>query len=364
MIRTEKKNTDVAQIDMKTSSLADQPATMIQSAAKYLIVKGIAGLGNRMLAAITGVLFARLMNRRLIIDWSDFTYSNDETNVFPLLFTCPDAEPPLEIPDTDSISPPLWRGRLHKSASVVISEVDPSAYAGRRGYRLFSYDLDKLDHPEELLVMWSYTQLIRRARKHFRGHFAAWAKMSDEAILSEILRTTLIPRPEIRARIKKWQAENFGSGPVIGVHIRFMDSKIPWLPFIKFRTSIDSFFAAIDKIRAHAPDAVIFLATDNREAQNLVEKRYPKVIATEKWFPTTGFEMHQNPECSDRMNNAVEALIDMYLLAECDYLVFPSSSTFSYISSLISKIPRARIVDVERNDPIIRVVKLARYWLT
>jgi Nodulation protein Z (NodZ) len=337
---------------------------MSSSAEKYLVVKGIAGLGNRMLAAITGILFARLMRRQLIVDWSDFTYSNDETNVFPLLFTCTDTDPSSEIPNTNSISPSLWRGRLNKSASVVISEVDPSAYISRRGYRRFSYDLDILDHPEDVLVMWSYTQLIRRARRHFRGEFADLAKKSDEAILSDLLRSSLMPRAEIRARIRKWKAEHFGSGPVIGVHIRFMDTKIPWLPFLKLRTSIDSFFAAIDKIKAKVPEAAIFLATDNREAQRLVEDRYRNVIATEKWFPTTGHEMHQNPECSDRLNNAVEALIDMYLLAECDYLVFPSSSTFSYISSLLANIPRARIVDVERNDPVVRIVKAARYWLS
>lgn len=337
---------------------------MVPSAEKYLVVKGIAGMGNRMLAAMTGILFARLMRRRLIIDWSDFTYSNDGVNVFPLLFNCPDTDPPLAIPDTDSISPPVWRGRLTKSVSEVISEVDPSAYTSRRGYRRFSYDLDTLDHPEEVLVMWSYTQLIRRARKHFRGDFAALASKSDELILAELLRTTLIPRPEIRARVKEWRVKHFGGASVVGVHIRFMDTKLPHVPFIKLQTSIDSFFAAIDQIITKVPDFVIFLATDNREAQHLVEKRYPKVIATEKWFPTTGIEMHQNPECPDRMNNALEALIDMYLLAECDYLVFPSSSTFSYISSLYTNMPRAHIVDVERNDPVIRIVKLARYWLT
>jgi hypothetical protein len=337
---------------------------MVAPAEKYLVVKGIAGLGNRMLAAMTGILFARVMHRRLIIDWSDFTYSNDGTNVFPLLFTCTDTDPQLTIPDTDSISPPVWRGRINKSASTVIAEVDPSAFISRRGYRRFSYDLNILDHPEELLVMWSYTQLIRRARKYFRGDFATLANKSDDSILTELLRTSLLPRPEIHARIKKWQAEHFGSGPVVGVHIRFMDTKLPNVPFVNLRTSIDSFFAAIDEIMVKAPEAVIFLATDNREAQHLVEKRYPKVIVTEKWFPTTGIEMHQNPECPDRLNNAIEAIVDMYLLAECDYLVFPSSSTFSYISSLYTSMPRANIIDVELRDPVVRLVKLARRWLS
>ena len=346
-------------------SLRFEPVALAGSTAqKYLVVKGIAGLGNRMLAAMTGILFARLMRRRLIVDWSDFTYSNAGENVFPLLFRCPEAEPAIAIPDTESISPPLWRGRLSKSASVVISEVDPSAYTTRKGYRRFSYDLDTLDHQEEVLIMWSYTQLIRRARKHFRGEFAALAKQSDRSILAELLHTALMPRPELRERINKWRVEHFGDGPVIGVHIRFMDSILPHVPFIKMRTSIDTFFPAIDRVMATIPRATIFLATDNREAQRLIEQRYPKVIATEKWFPTTGIEMHQNPECPDRFNNAVEALIDMYLLAECDYLVFPSSSTFSYISSLCTTIPHAHIIDVERFHPVIRIVKLARYWLS
>ena len=187
--------------------------------------------------------------------------------------------------------------------------------------------------------MWSYTQLIRRARKHFRGDFATLASKSDDSILAELLRTSLLPRIEIRARVKKWQAEHFGSGPVIGVHIRFMDTKLPNVPFVNSRTSIDSFFAAIDGIMTKVPKSVIFLATDNREAQHLVEKRYPRVVATEKWFPTTGTakEMHQNDECPDRFNNAIEAIVDMYLLAECDYLVFPSSATFSYISEFVHK---------------------------
>src|SRR5215471_1443451 len=144
-----------------TSLLPHQEVPMAPPPDKYLIVKGIAGMGNRMLAAMTGILFARLMHRRLIIDWGDFTYSNDGTNAFPLLFACTDTDPSSSIPNTDSIAPQVWRSRLNKSATEVVGEVDPSAFTSRRGYRRFSCDLDILDQPEEVLVMWSYTQLIR-----------------------------------------------------------------------------------------------------------------------------------------------------------------------------------------------------------
>ena len=126
--------------------------------------------------------------------------------------------------------------------------------------------------------------------------------------------------------------------------------------------SISPFFMEVDRLIKTLPDPVIFLATDSPEAQRMMQERYDKVISTEKWFPTPGNEMHQNPECPDRLTSAIEALIDMYLLSQCNYLVFPSSSTFSYISSLYTNMPRGHIVDVERSDPVIRIIKLTRSW--
>jgi hypothetical protein len=73
--------------------------------------------------------------------------------------------------------------------------------------------------------------------------------------------------------------------------------------------------------------------------------------------------MHLSEHCPDRLQNAIDALIDMYTLAKCQYLVFASSSTFSYISSLSSTMPGSNIIDIERNDPIIRLKKIARKFV-
>ena len=53
---------------------------------KYLLVKGTAGLGNRLLFLLSALLYARLTERLLVVDWCDQTYSDDGTNAFPLLF--------------------------------------------------------------------------------------------------------------------------------------------------------------------------------------------------------------------------------------------------------------------------------------
>ena len=63
----------------------------------YVLVKGKAGLGNRMLSAMTGVLYAMLSQRNLVVDWSDSTYSDDGQNVFPKLFKVPNSEAQLPV---------------------------------------------------------------------------------------------------------------------------------------------------------------------------------------------------------------------------------------------------------------------------
>src|SRR5436190_15007750 len=82
---------------------------------KYLVVKGKAGLGNRMLFALTGILYARLTDRRAVIDWRDHTYSDDGSNAFPRLFDCSSCGTTDELPVTDSVAPTIWRGSLAKS---------------------------------------------------------------------------------------------------------------------------------------------------------------------------------------------------------------------------------------------------------
>ena len=38
---------------------------------KYLLIKGVGGLGDRMMGVATGLLYAQLTNRRPIVDCSD-----------------------------------------------------------------------------------------------------------------------------------------------------------------------------------------------------------------------------------------------------------------------------------------------------
>ena len=140
---------------------------------------------------------------------------------------------------------------------------------------------------------------------------------------------------------------------VVGVHIKFTDMRI----------SIEPYYKVLDKLFNTIPNLEMFLATDNIGVQQDMIVRYKKVVYNEKWFPVEGQTMHQSEACPDRTQNANDALLDMYMLAKSKYLVFAGSSTFSYLSSLISTSARENIIDTERNKPVVQIKKAIKGWL-
>ena len=158
---------------------------------------------------------------------------------------------------------------------------------------------------------------------------------------------------EICQRMADFKAR-YWQRPVIGVHIRHTD----------LRSNLVQHERYLKRILERVPDAHIFLATDNRQVNEDYRRQFKNVISTQKWFPDEESSMHQNPTCSDRITNGIDALVDMYLLADCDYLIYASASTFSWISRLLSSLPPNRVIDVERFSPRVRLKRLIRELVT
>ena len=308
---------------------------------KILLVKGAAGLGNRILCALTGILYARLTRRRLLIDWSDGTYSDDGSNVFYRFFQCHGCSSTDEIPVTDSVRPHIWCGHLHESSAALRKLYAPKSRNSPLIWRQFSVDLSSLDYQEDVLVMWSYMEQVDTLRKHFNGEFKELRRASKKAILKRLLREDLILHPSIRERVDQVRSDWFDK-KTVGVHIRYMDKKA-CLRLIHKR---------LNALLKRQPEMQVFLATDNVEIKDMFQENYSSVITTQKWYPTSGSSMHHNPECPDRTENGIGALVDMYLLAECDYLILDESSSFSYIASLLVNRSNSKVFDVQRG-----------YWL-
>ena len=314
------------------------------SSKRVLWVKGKAGLGNRLLALGTAYTYALLSGRSLYVDWSDKTYSNNGENAFNELFVSEDiAKDRPEYDRSTSVVPSLWNGKLDLSVNELIDKFYQNQHSAKNLWRRHSINLDNMKYPERIAVFWSFSSHFSELRRNLQAGNSRYRNKSEREILADIYRNRIRLHPRITKSVTDFSNAN-SIEDAIGVHIRYMDKK----------ASIQDFLPYIRNIAKSNPDAPIFIATDSRDVETAIRSEFARVVTTPKWYPDNGLSMHQNSECPDRLQNAAEALGDMYLLAKCRWLVFPGRSTFSLISSIISEAPANNIFDVDRWN--IRVV--------
>ena len=211
--------------------------------------------------------------------------------------------------------------------------------------------------------MWSYVEQVDALRKHFNGEFKELRRTSTKAILMQLLREDLILHPSIRARVDHFKANRFNQ-KTVGVHVRYTDEyhRVKCL-----KTRLPSIRKKLNALLKREPEIQVVLATDNVEIKEIFQEVYPNVITTQKWYPASGSSMHKNPECPDRVENGIDALVDMYLLAQCDYLILDGNSSFSYLASLLTDAPSSRIFNVQRGrwqpQPVRYLIWLLKFKL-
>ncbi|MGA1410143.1 MAG: nodulation protein NodZ [Prochlorotrichaceae cyanobacterium] len=125
----------------------------MDAAHKFLICKGSSGMGNRILAACTAILYSQISGRKLIIDWRDGSYSEEGDNSFPVFFELPEANSMEELPVAASVYPPVWQDKLETSLGRLRQALEVSD-------RSLSFELDQLDYEQDILVFCAY-KLIR-----------------------------------------------------------------------------------------------------------------------------------------------------------------------------------------------------------
>lgn len=295
----------------------------------FVLCKGTSGLGNRIFAACTACLYARICGHRVVIDWRDGSYSENGVNAFSELFNSSFIEPTSSLPNTEDIYPEAWVKHLDLSLGQLKKRVGDSTSQ-------LSIDVSQTDYQSQVLVYVSYTHLIHKIRPLFSGEFAYLADWDTKKILRHILQTEFELKPSVQNRVKDYADEKFGDY-TIGVHVRQTDMIIP----------IEDLIKRVRRLLQKNPEATIFLATDSAKVIQQFNKKFPRVCTTDKWMPESGQRLHQNwEECPDRLRTAIEAVLDVYLLAACNSLVFSSQSSFGYWASLLSSAPSSEIYDV------------------
>jgi hypothetical protein len=246
------------------------------------------------------------------------------------------------------VSPPIWRGHLHLSAPE-LRERHPELVPRSDLWRAYSIDLERLDHDEKVAVMWSYTEQVDLLRGHFRDAFAALAELDNQTILRRLLRQDLSLQIPLRERVADFEAREFRR-PTVGVHVRYTDHRV----------RLSALLRRLNGLLRRTPGLQIFLATDNRQIERLFEANYPSVITTPHWYPpTAGRPLHTRGQPPDPIERGAEALIDLFLLAACDYLIFDPSSSFGAVAALLSDAPPERVIHLSSQGK--RPLLLRRY---
>ena len=318
---------------------------------RVLIIKAKGGLGNRILSAVTGLVYADLTGRTPIIDWRDGTYGGVGENAYSMLFQS--SLPNLCVEDYEgstSVTPEIWRGNLGADPTTMIISHDPSRHRSATIYRKYCTDLSRLDAEEEVAVFWSYLPKFGRLGRHLRVDPRFAGRMVEE-IISEYLARYFTPNERIQAGVS--EAVGKLSSPIVGVHVRYTDLKIP----------IGKVKRALRRLRALTPEAAIFLSTDSARVQREIATEFENVNYISKHLPDDGSMLHSIHATHDKRVEAENALIDMWSLSKCDFLIYSKNSTFSLTSALLGRLQRHQQYDVDRLNISIALKRLVQGYI-
>ena len=308
---------------------------------KYIIVKGEAGLGNRMESFIEAIVYAQLSGRRLIMDWTDGMYATKGVNSFHELFASSLVDSQISIPKTDSVLPEIWKGNLNKGLMEMKSKYGPLGWEDgwpNKVKKIYAIDSTTIDYEEKVVVFYNYFFNFEGLKKHADFFPDDWPKRKED-LLIYLIRKYLPLKEKITKAALDFKLNNYKQ-KVVGVHIRYTDNR----KHSDRTPDLQKYSNAILAILKKLPAAKIFLATDNPIILESYKKEYPGLISTDKFIPedaNTGIHFSRN---MDKLESAKEALTDMLLLSKTDYLVYSYNSSFGRMAAYYSDLPRNRII--------------------
>ncbi|MFD2523291.1 nodulation protein NodZ [Emticicia soli] len=155
-----------------------------------------------------------------------------------------------------------------------------------------------------------------------------------------IIQQYIRPRHYITQKVNHFFEAYMQNQSVVGVHIRasdVSDLKTEYNLFRRYSYSPQNYIKAIENIRKRTPNTKFFVATDSRNALNLLIEKFPgQVIYYSSIFQTSdqvtgtgamGWKMpaYLTHDSQNAAKNGEEAIIDYLLLSKCSYLIHNGS---------------------------------------
>jgi Nodulation protein Z (NodZ) len=277
---------------------------------RFLISRKHTGIGSDIASILGGWYYASRTGRTLVIDWRNSRYLPDRSaNAFPRFFQPMDQIAGVRVACEGCIREaqfPKPVFRLHK--------LQPVQYRD-----LFRAGAD-VDAPT----------LVNNKPMHI---FPALT-------LQRMVFSALRLHPEIQQEMEAFRETQFGAVKVVGIHVRHGNGE--HLGFgrkvciYEVNREVVSTYKRVHETmrKSSGLRTKIFLATDSQEVEEALKSALPNVVTRNKSFHTVGDgPLHRRVL---GLTGAQDALIEMYLLACCDALIY-NDSWFSYYARVIGR---------------------------
>jgi len=305
--------------------------------APLLVIKssGGGGIGDSIRSLIAGIDYARRSGRSIYVDWSDGMFGPEGINVFSDFFEIlglPTVTDLKAYGDSEDLFPAIWKNNLDQSLKTLWTKQSYPAWDRHAVRTAFSFDQERLDYNELVLVMWD-----------FDGYFAAPQALESARALAQ---RHLSPAGAIKAEVDLDVARRFRN-PVIGIHVRETAEATAGGKALPVSLLTEK----VSEIASETGSQCIFLCTDNQHRQEQIQQQFTNVIVREKLMPPAGEAIHLSEFGPKAFEKTRDALLDLLTLSRCDYIVYPAFSSFSICAALLSATPEDRIYPIAASGP-------------
>lgn len=333
--------------------------------SRFLIIKGVGGIGNRFISLMEAIVYAQKTNRIIYLDWCDgmfgptgvnifFKYfdlknvefTNDKTelqnlidskvSIFPKGYTSDDLEKPL-LKNFYACTPWLAQYPPYKVGMGLIFKHKLSYLVGLQSFQRVGDRKKYIGVVKDLY-----------GPDNFPLGGALSKKMDEEIVVFADFRPLrkienifdyINLKDEFYTSYKNYATKNDFDN-VIGVHIRYTDKK----PKSKLQGLIKRLKTDLEIDRNYK----IFLCSDNNEIiKEFREEFDDKIIFFDKYIPDveSGLGIHKwayrNYDENKKEQLFYDCLADMWLLSMTKKLYWQGNSSFSLISKVLKNDPKS-----------------------
>lgn len=321
-----------------------------EDSQRYIISADIndiySALGCMLFVLLPCWKYAVSTGRTLVIDWrgNPYTRNTPDQNLFPLLFQIPH-EKDLGVSciadgriNDLALPQPLYAtvsSLQHENGEV--DELTIKTYKHNRMKNI----LRKQEEVENPTVMPCLKSTFALANNYgpipFFGH-----ERNEDVVYSmddaKQLYQAIKPLPQWKSIADGFAADHFSERPILGVHIRHGNGEGDFRNHFIKRTiqNMDEFIdIIIRKIKRYGQqhfnnDYTLLLCTDSILVIDAIKPHFSDFVTRPIWRPEpgTGMDFDAVYQEDRGLESAVNALIDMLLLAKCDTVLMTRNSAF------------------------------------